>query len=97
MTDIIVRIMVEVLSILAIMTTEIKQRRRSELIADDFWLLADIRLEKYLKNLLGRNDVEDALKRLDKLTQEEIRVAIVEVLKVTQNVDGKVDALIDGA
>jgi len=36
MTDIIVRIMVEVLSILAIMTTEIKQRRRSELIVDDF-------------------------------------------------------------
>ena len=97
MTDIIVRIMVEVLSILAIMTTEIKQRRRSELIADDFWLFADIHLEKYLKKLLGRNDVEDALKRLDKLTQEEVRVAIVEVLKVTQNVDDKVDALIDGA
>ena len=97
MTDIIVRIMVEVLSILAIMTTEIKQRRRSELIVDDFWLLADIHLEKYLKKLLGRNDVEDALKRLDKLTQEEVRVAIVEVLKVTQNVDDKVDALIDGA
>jgi len=59
--------------------------------------LVDIHLEKYLKKLLGRNDVEDALKRLDKLTQEEVRVAIVEVLKVTQNVDDKVDALIDGA
>ncbi|KAH9968064.1 hypothetical protein BC827DRAFT_1170013 [Russula dissimulans] len=79
MTDVIVRIMVEVLSILAIMTTEIKQRRR----------------EKYLKKLLGRNDVEDALKRLDKLTQEEAQMAIVEVLKVTRNVDDKVDVLID--
>lgn len=96
MTDVIVRIMVEVLSILAIMTTEIKQRRRGELIADNFGLLADLRLEKYLKKLLGRNDVEDALKRLDTLTQEEAQMAIVEVLKVTRNVDDKVDVLIDG-
>jgi hypothetical protein len=37
MVDIMLKVMVEILSILAIATTEIKQRRRSELIIDDFF------------------------------------------------------------
>jgi hypothetical protein len=49
-----------------------------------------------VKKLLGRNDVEDALKRLDTLTMEEARMAIAENLKVTNRVDNKVTALIDG-
>jgi hypothetical protein len=39
MTDMMVKIMVEVLSVLAIVTVEIKQRRRSQFIASDFWVL----------------------------------------------------------
>ena len=50
-----------------------------------------------MKKLLGKNDIEDALKRLDTLTQEEARMAIAEVLKITQRVDNKVTMLIDGA
>ena len=38
---------------------------------------------------MGRNDVEDALKRLDKLTQEETRMATAEVLN-------NVKVLVDG-
>jgi hypothetical protein len=34
-----------------------------------------------MKKLVGRNDIEDALKRLDKLTQDEARMAIAENLK----------------
>ena len=40
-----------------------------------------------MKKLLGKNDIEDALKRLDTLTQEEARMAIAEVLKVTHVID----------
>jgi hypothetical protein len=58
--------------------------------------LTQVSLEKFLKKLLGRNDVEDALKRLDKLTQEEARMATAEVLKITHSVDGSVKVLIDG-
>jgi hypothetical protein len=54
-------------------------------------------VEKFLKKLLGRNDVEDALKRLDKLTQEEARMAMAEMLKITRGVDGNVKVLMDGA
>ena len=47
-------------------------------------------LEKYGKRLIGRNDMEDALRRLDKLTQEEARMAVAENLKATHTVDERV-------
>jgi len=75
MMDIIVNIMIEVLTILAIATKEIKQRRA----------------RKYMNRLLGKNDIESALKRLDTLAQEEARMATVEVLKTVRGVDGKVN------
>ena len=60
--------------------------------------------EKYLKKLIGRTDIEDALKRLDRLTQEEARMAAAQVLKVAnavddkvQGVDDKIAAVVDGA
>src|SRR5258708_19595308 len=46
--------------------------------------------ETYLKKLTGNKDIEDSLERLDKLTQEDARMASVEQLKMTHNVDEKV-------
>jgi archaellum component FlaC len=40
--------------------------------------------------LVGNTDIENSLSRLDKLTQEEARMASAELLKMTHNVDGKV-------
>jgi hypothetical protein len=97
MTDMMVKILVEVLSVLAIVTAEIKQKRRSQFISSDFGSSLKVFVEKFLKKLLGRNDVEDALKRLDKLTQEEARMAMAETLKITRGVDGNVKVLMDGA
>ncbi|KAH9019311.1 hypothetical protein EDB83DRAFT_2556005 [Lactarius deliciosus] len=78
MRDIIVKIMVEVLGIFGIVTKEMKQGRA----------------KKYLKKLVGRRDIEDALGRLDRLTQQEAQMAIVEVLKVAHNaVEGTFDTL----
>ncbi|KAH9055819.1 hypothetical protein EDB83DRAFT_1089076 [Lactarius deliciosus] len=74
MTDVIVKIMVEVLSIFAIVTKEIKQGFA----------------KKFLKKILGRRDIEDALQKLDRLTQDEARMATAEVLRVTHGVDDKV-------
>jgi len=50
-----------------------------------------------LKKLLGKSNIEDALKRLDTLTQEETWMAIAEVLKVTHIMDDGMCVLIDGA
>ena len=46
--------------------------------------------EKYAKTLIGKTEMEDALKRLDKLTQEEARMAAAENLKATHAVDERV-------
>jgi hypothetical protein len=43
-----------------------------------------------LKRLVGRTDIEDALRRLDKLTQEEACVATAESLKITHGIHNKV-------
>ena len=86
MKDIIVKIMAEVLVIFAIVTKEMKQGRTSESICDDTLPVADIDSEKYVKKLIGRRDIEDALGRLDRLTQEEARMATAQVLKVAQHI-----------
>lgn len=44
---------------------------------------------------MGRTDIEDALGRLDKLTQEEARMAIMEVLKVAHHVEDGVKTVSD--
>ena len=90
MTDIIVKITVEVLSILGIVTKEIGQGRMSMCFPVDLSPKIDLYPEKYLKRLIGRKDVEDALLRLDKLTPEEARMAAAETLKITRSIDDKV-------
>ena len=51
-----------------------------------------------MKRLAGRTDLEDALKKLDKLTHEEARMAAAQNLKATHIVDDRVkdvDAKVD--
>ena len=43
-------------------------------------------ITRYLKKLIGRKDVENALQRLDKLTQEEARMAAAETLTITRGI-----------
>jgi len=40
--------------------------------------------------------MEDVLKRLDSLTQEEARMATAEVLKIANGINDKTNVLIDG-
>ena len=82
--------MVEVLNIFAIATKEMKQGRASELLPENTWMQAKRCSEKYLKKLAGRKDIEDALERLDKLTQEEARMALAQILRLAHSVEDKV-------
>ena len=76
--DIVVKIMVELLEIFAIMTTEIKQGQASEL-AHDYMLAvvdrgSEMSLENFFKKLIGRKGIDDALNRLDRLTREAVEI-----------------------
>ena len=97
MKELIVRIMVEVLEILAVATKEIKQHFASELVVVDIRQLTHLHSEKYVKKLIGRSDIEDALKKLDKLTHEEVLMASAEAVKLGRSINNKTDNVIDGA
>jgi hypothetical protein len=77
MKDIMVKIMVEVLDILGMTTKEIKQSQA----------------KKFLKKLAGWTDMKDALKKLDKLTSEEARMAGAQALKNTHVISDKLTAV----
>jgi hypothetical protein len=55
--------------------------------------------EKYLKGLIkklvGNNDIEDALMRLDRLTQEEARMASAQLLEITNTINNEVREIAD--
>ncbi|KAF8265665.1 hypothetical protein EI94DRAFT_1735068 [Lactarius quietus] len=86
MTDIITQILVEVLRIFGIATKELKRGSA----------------KKFLRKLAGISDLEDALKKLDRLTQEEARMALAEIRRIThiirdevKVVDRKVESVQD--
>jgi hypothetical protein len=57
--------------------------------------LSEKYLKKLLKKLTGNNDIEDALKRLDRLTQEESRMASAQLMKVTNIINNRVEEIAD--
>ena len=96
MMDIVVRIMAEVLSIVGIAVKEIKQGRISKYsLVHNASLLIEGCSEKFAKRLIGRTEMEDGLRRLEKLAQEEVRMATAEILKVTHSVDKGVKEVVD--
>jgi hypothetical protein len=99
MTEAIMKVMVGVLHILAIATKEIKQNRASKLIlylAMYQAFLAYYFSEIFLKKLVGRKGIEDALERLEKVTVEEARMAAVEALKAVHEARNEVGGKVDG-
>jgi hypothetical protein len=92
-TELLGKIMAELVSILAISTKEMTDRKMSELIRSLFPFLADYGLEKFLKRLMGGSVVEDGLQRLDTLTKEETLMAVTRNLEVTHHIDGNVMAV----
>ncbi|KAH9059744.1 hypothetical protein EDB87DRAFT_736118 [Lactarius vividus] len=80
MTEKMVQITVEVLDILATATKEMKESRA----------------KKFVKRVAGRTDLEDGLKKLDKLTNEESLLASAQLLKVTHDIHNQVTVVADG-
>jgi len=75
LTELLAKIMAQLLSILALSTKAMTDRR----------------LKKILKRLVGRTEVEDAVLRLDMLTKEENLMVAARNLEVTHRVDGNVE------
>jgi hypothetical protein len=98
MTGIIVKIMAELLSVLALATKQIKERRFSKRTVAYSILcpLAQRATEKFAKKLLGESEIEEVLQRLNQLTQEEARIAVAETLGLVHGLVGNVKLIMEG-
>ena len=97
MMDTATAILVEVLNFIGIVTKQIKQGRISKSFVYKYSKLSLTGQfsEKYVMKLIGKKDVEDALKKLDRLTQEEARMASAQLLKVANTIDNRVEGIAD--
>ena len=84
MADIITDIMVEVLKIFGIATKELGRGSASEFPISCLLIMIERCVENFLRKMTGMTDLEDALKKLDRLTQEEARMALAEVFRIKQ-------------
>ena len=98
MSGVIIKIMAEVLSVLSLATKQIKQGRFSKLSRITYiYLVCDVASEKLAKKLLGESEIEDVLRRLDRLTLDEARMTGTETLQVVHGLVGNMKLVLGGA
>jgi hypothetical protein len=82
MINIIVQIMVEILSVLALTTTEIKQGRLSkQMLPLVNFVIPRSSAEKFVKKVFRESKIEAVLQKLAQLTDEETRMATAMTLR----------------
>jgi hypothetical protein len=96
LTELLGKIMAQLLSILALSTKAMTDRRLSEL-SSSLWgsFSANCNTEKVLKRLVGRTEVEDAVLQLDMLTKEENLMVAARNLEVTHRVEVLTQDILD--
>jgi len=98
MPGILITIMVEVLSVLALATKQIKQGRFSKLPMGHIYiyLIAELAAEKFAKKLLGESEIEAVIQRLDRLTLDEARLTMAQTLQVVHGLVNNVKVVMEG-
>ena len=96
MIDIIVKIMVQLLSVLALATKQINQGRFSKCAVAYTLPVAQYSTEKFAKKLLGESEIEAVLQRLDRLTQDEARMTVSQTLGVVHGLVGNMKVVMEG-
>ncbi len=97
MTEVIVKIMLELLSVLALASKQIKQGRFSKRAITFILSMTQCAVENFTKKLLGESEIETVLQRLDRLTQDEARMTIAQTFGVVHGLVANVKAVIEGA
>jgi hypothetical protein len=97
MTEMVIKILVELLSTLALATKHIKQGKPSQSVFGNvLYNLTGCNAEKILKKLLGEKDIEAVLQRLDRLTVDEARITAVQTLEVVYGLIQNMKKVMDG-
>jgi hypothetical protein len=94
--EISVKIIVELLEVLALATQQIKQGRFSEFLLANTSHSTQHDAEELAKKLLGENDIEAVLQRLDRLTMEESRMTATQTMEVVYGLFKNMKVVMDG-
>jgi len=97
MTDIIVKILLELLSVLSLATKQIKKGRLSKRFVIHKPPVVQYVIEKFTKKLLGESEVEAVLQRLDRLTRDEARITVAQTLNVVHGLVNNTRVVMEGA
>ena len=98
MKEIVAKIMVELISILALSKKYISRGRLSKQAIILLRATASKRVaEHFAKKLLGDTEIEAILKRLDRLTWEEAHMTAAQTLAIVQDLMNNLKVVIDGA
>ena len=96
MTDFIVKIMIEVLSVFALAMKYIKQGRFSECATTYTVSMTQYVIVKFPKKQLGESEVEAVLQKLGQLTQDEARMTVSQTLDVIHDLVRNVRVVMEG-
>jgi hypothetical protein len=97
MAEMVVNILVELLSTLALATKQLQQGRSSESGFNEvLYFLTQRNAVKFVKKLFGEKDVEVVLQRLDRLTQEEARLTAAQTFEVVCGLFQNMRVVMDG-
>ena len=96
MTEILIKIMAELLSVLALATKQINQGRLSKPHLFQEYPRAKVVAEQYAKKFLGERSIDMVLQRLDRLTVEESRATVVQTLDVVYGLVNNMEAVMEG-
>jgi hypothetical protein len=96
MTELVIKIMVELLSVLALATKQINRGRFSMPVLALLTYGLPV-AEKYAKKLLGEKDIESVLQRLDRLTLEESKTTVAQTLDVVYGLVNNMRVVMEGA
>ena len=96
MTDIIAKIMAELICVLAMARKQIKQGRLSKLLTMFCSTISEHITEQFAKKLLGNSEIESILRRLDRLTLEEARMTETQILEIVHGLMNNMKIVMDG-
>jgi hypothetical protein len=97
MTEVLVKIMTEILSVLGLATKQINQGRFSKFILTfSGGDKAQVAIERFAKKLLGEREIEAVLERLDRLTVEESRTTATQTLNVVHSLVNNMETVMEG-
>jgi hypothetical protein len=96
MDEIVVKIMVELLSTLALATKKLRQGQSSKSVFGDVFYLTQCDAVNYVKKRFGEMNVEVVMQRLDRLTPDEARATAMPTLEVVYSLVQNMKVVMNG-